>query len=435
MDTGVIVAIVIGVLIVLALLWLLGRRGRERRLETRRDEAHQIRREAEVGRAQADRTHAEADERAARARREEANAREQAAQAEAQQMEARERHMEAAKLDPDVDEKEASQQFDREQEERRNVGGITSHGHGELDDDSVEHHEHTRTPDEERERHLVRDEEGNVVQGPACWRAPTWHSALAADGPVPAAVTAQEQPRSPGLLPARRGDRVARPADHAPGAERELVHASIGTPAADGARVVLGFAPGDAAQVRLAPAGHLAAHLQLEGVRPAPRVVTQPASPAPLHAVDRPAQLALCRRPLGVVGRAGISTRVCEQVAPHVEPVPLQAAAPVLVGDAEAPRRRLGRRRGWSRRCRLLSAGEVNARRRADDPREHADADGQQSYASHAPHAPHTGHWPGPLRASSAAARRSCSASGAAAGSPLPPTDCQVLTENWYLPR
>jgi hypothetical protein len=44
------------------------------------------------------------------------------------------------------------------------VGGITSHGHGEHNGEAVEHHEETRTPDEERERHVVRDEEGNVVR-------------------------------------------------------------------------------------------------------------------------------------------------------------------------------------------------------------------------------------------------------------------------------
>ena len=46
-----------------------------------------------------------------------------------------------------------------------------------------------------------------------------------------------------------------------------------------------------------------------------------------------------------------------------------------------------------------------------------------------------TGHWPGPERAYRIAARLSCSASEAAAGSPLPPTDCQVPVLNWYLPR
>jgi hypothetical protein len=48
---------------------------------------------------------------------------------------------------------------------------------------------------------------------------------------------------------------------------------------------------------------------------------------------------------------------------------------------------------------------------------------------------PHTGHGAAPARAYSIAARRSCSASEAAAGSPLPPTEAQVPRSNWYLPR
>ena len=40
-----------------------------------------------------------------------------------------------------------------------------------------------------------------------------------------------------------------------------------------------------------------------------------------------------------------------------------------------------------------------------------------------------------PRAASSAAAMRSCSASGAAAGSPLPPNSRHVARENWYFPR
>jgi FtsZ-interacting cell division protein ZipA len=158
MSTGAIIAIVIAALIVLAILWLVGRQARERRLDTRRDQAREIRREAEVGRAQADRTHAEADERAARARREEATAREQKAHAEAQQREARDQHMQAASVDPDVDEREAADRYDR-----GDIEGVTSHGHGE-DGDGVEHHEQTVTPGEERERHFERDDEGDVVR-------------------------------------------------------------------------------------------------------------------------------------------------------------------------------------------------------------------------------------------------------------------------------
>src|SRR4051794_6433395 len=48
---------------------------------------------------------------------------------------------------------------------------------------------------------------------------------------------------------------------------------------------------------------------------------------------------------------------------------------------------------------------------------------------------PQAGHGAVPSRASSAAAMRSCSASGAAAGSPVPPIARHVARENWYLPR
>ena len=56
MSTGAIIAIVIGVLIVLALLLWLSQRGRAAKLESRRHEAREIRREAEVRSAEADQT-------------------------------------------------------------------------------------------------------------------------------------------------------------------------------------------------------------------------------------------------------------------------------------------------------------------------------------------------------------------------------------------
>ena len=174
MDTGVIIAIVVAALIVLALLMLLSRKGRERKHEANRHEAREIRREAEVGRAQADKTKADADVKAAEARRQEAQAREQAAEADERHREVRERHLEAARLDPDVDEKEAAERYDRD-----GPDGITAHGYGEhddsgagaarapsgdLDNQSVEHHEHTETAGVEHERHYERDDEGNVVR-------------------------------------------------------------------------------------------------------------------------------------------------------------------------------------------------------------------------------------------------------------------------------
>jgi FtsZ-interacting cell division protein ZipA len=166
MSTGLIIAIVIAALILLALFWFVGRKGRERRLDTRREQAREIRREADVSRAQADRTRAEAEAQAAEARRQEALARERGAQAEEQHREARERHIEAAKRDPDVDEDEAAEQFDREHADRRDwtthegtaAEGAASGG------EAVSHHEHTETPDVERERRFERNEEGEVVR-------------------------------------------------------------------------------------------------------------------------------------------------------------------------------------------------------------------------------------------------------------------------------
>jgi hypothetical protein len=159
MDTGVIIAIVVGALILLGLLWVLTRAGRSRRLETRRTEAREIRREAEVGRAQADKTRAEAEAQGAEARRQDALARERAASAEEQHAEARERHIEAAKKDPDADPDEAAAEFDRQHAERGTTTAGATGG-----DQSVEHYERTETPDAERERRFERNEEGEVVR-------------------------------------------------------------------------------------------------------------------------------------------------------------------------------------------------------------------------------------------------------------------------------
>jgi len=161
MDTGVIVAIVVGALILLALLWFVGRAGRARRHDTRRVEAREIRREAEVGRAQADRTRAEADAQGAEARRQEAMARERSATADEQHREARERHVEAARKDPDADPDEAAGEFDRQHTEAgTDTAGTDTAG----TDQSVEHYEHTSEPGVERERRFERDEDGEVVR-------------------------------------------------------------------------------------------------------------------------------------------------------------------------------------------------------------------------------------------------------------------------------
>jgi FtsZ-interacting cell division protein ZipA len=164
MDTWLIIVIVVAVLLVLALLFLMSRKGRERKHEANRQEAREIRRGADVDRAQADQTRAEADVQAAEARRKEAQARERAADADAKQREARERHLEAARLDPDVDENEAAEQYDQEQARRQ---GVTSPGYGDSDEgggDRVEHYERTETPDVERERVYEQDDRGDVVR-------------------------------------------------------------------------------------------------------------------------------------------------------------------------------------------------------------------------------------------------------------------------------
>jgi hypothetical protein len=172
MDVGVIIAIVVAALILLALFAFIGRKGRQRKLETRRHEAREIGREAELHRAEADRTRAEADAQAAEARRQEALARERGAEAEEKHRQARDRHIEAASRHPDMDEKEAAEEFDRRHAEREGGGtpagaagattaGAASAGNGEG---AVRHHERTETPAEERERHFERNEQGEVVR-------------------------------------------------------------------------------------------------------------------------------------------------------------------------------------------------------------------------------------------------------------------------------
>ena len=155
MSTGLIIAIVIAALILLALFWFVGRKGRERRLETRRDQAREIGREADLSRAEADRTRAEAEAQGAEARRQEALARQRAAEADEQRREARERHIAAAKKHPDMDEDEAAAEFDREhppRDDTRYEGG------------AISHEEHTETPDLERERRFERNEQGEIVR-------------------------------------------------------------------------------------------------------------------------------------------------------------------------------------------------------------------------------------------------------------------------------
>jgi FtsZ-interacting cell division protein ZipA len=172
MSTGAIIAIVIGVLIVLALVLWLARRSRTARLESRRDEARQIRRQAEVRTAEADEMSAEAEERAARARREEAQARQQAARAEDHRQDAEAHHARAHDVDPDA---KGAYEPDRD----RTTGVGTTGGTGTTSPDDAQYdrpdegtatsadpdrtvhevHEERTTADPDRDPEVVREEE------------------------------------------------------------------------------------------------------------------------------------------------------------------------------------------------------------------------------------------------------------------------------------
>jgi FtsZ-interacting cell division protein ZipA len=101
MGAGVIVAIVLGAIVVIALVALLAKRGSETRRENKRVEAHETRREAQVHGARAEKASAHADERAARARGEQAEAQEASAVADRERRASKERHEYAEDIDPD----------------------------------------------------------------------------------------------------------------------------------------------------------------------------------------------------------------------------------------------------------------------------------------------------------------------------------------------
>jgi FtsZ-interacting cell division protein ZipA len=117
MDTGTIVAIVIGALVLIAIAVLATRAARDRKLETRRNEAGELRQEAMQRDLTAQRHSAAAEEKAALADQAEAEARQQAAVAQRERAEAEERsavadregrlareHQERAyEIDPDAD--------------------------------------------------------------------------------------------------------------------------------------------------------------------------------------------------------------------------------------------------------------------------------------------------------------------------------------------
>lgn len=116
MSTGAIIAIVAGAIVLVAVLVLLTRAARGRRLESRREDAAELRqraaareRSAADARAAADeesaraqRVRAEADEKAAQARRNEIAAQERAGDAERETLVAREHHDRAREIDPDA---------------------------------------------------------------------------------------------------------------------------------------------------------------------------------------------------------------------------------------------------------------------------------------------------------------------------------------------
>ena len=114
--------------------------------------------------------------------------------------------------------------------------------------------------------------------------------------------------------------------------QRELVHAPVGAAAADGARVVLRLAPGDAAQLLPAPGGTPRRTLSLKATaRRAGRA--QPALPATLHPVDRQRRSSrLGRRAAYRPSSAAAPRR--QQVATHGQPVAPQPLAPRQVADA-----------------------------------------------------------------------------------------------------
>jgi predicted lipid-binding transport protein (Tim44 family) len=117
MSTLGTIAIVAGALVVLTLVAILVMEARRKRLDSRREEAGELRKDAQRQGRLAERQRAEADERAARAKKAEAEAEEKAAQARResalaeqrasvagrQERFARDRHDEARSVDPDVD--------------------------------------------------------------------------------------------------------------------------------------------------------------------------------------------------------------------------------------------------------------------------------------------------------------------------------------------
>jgi hypothetical protein len=101
MSAGAIIAIVIGVIVLLAIFAVVLPRTRARRIEQRREMAADHREQADIRETRARRESAAADEQAARARRQAAQAEERARVAEAEREVARDHTERARELDPD----------------------------------------------------------------------------------------------------------------------------------------------------------------------------------------------------------------------------------------------------------------------------------------------------------------------------------------------
>jgi F0F1-type ATP synthase membrane subunit b/b' len=116
MSTGAIIAVIVGAVIVLALIWAIARAAGQKRRAAHREEARELRTQARSRSVQAEGARASAEEQAAQARRSEAEAEELAAKArkdraaaEQQRMEAeresqaaRNHHDEAREVDPEM---------------------------------------------------------------------------------------------------------------------------------------------------------------------------------------------------------------------------------------------------------------------------------------------------------------------------------------------
>jgi FtsZ-interacting cell division protein ZipA len=103
MSVGAVIAIVIGAIIIVALLGLVSRRQRVRRLAQRRVERDQHRDEARIRGARAERERATADEQAAAARRQAAEAEERSVRARQEAAVAEQHEARAREIDPDRD--------------------------------------------------------------------------------------------------------------------------------------------------------------------------------------------------------------------------------------------------------------------------------------------------------------------------------------------